>query len=448
MPPESQEDANVIGDFISRGMDQIIDEEFGGKKAAEEDKEPSGRPSKESEDEKESKLLDPDDGKEIDETSEEEDKDDDKDEEEDDEEDEDKDEESDKDKAKPKSAIAAARADKEFAALLKKHPEIEKDYFAGREYGKLFDSVEQAQEVLETKEYVDGLVRESLKGDPAPFLESLFEAAGENKADFVRFVLNLLPTIHEQAPKLAQKVIEKPIINLFAQLGSTAEERGDDQLAIAVKLCMKELFGKGVIPQGTRIEKLIKDTRDVDREKEELNRTAETDFYNSIQNVLVPTLETEIEKHLSEDSNISDGVKELIVEKALELVFSTLNADDKHKAAMKRLKNVAKANRFSSEYKKKVAREVLDAAKAIIPDITSKIEGRVLGSVRKKQKPSNGNNNRDEDVDIGGRGKPNNSHAGGGGNDIDPNDIDFSQTSIRAALDFDPKKITLKRKRR
>lgn len=440
-PSSTTEDPDVVGDFIRNGMDQLIEEEFN-----EGNKGKGKAPKAEETEEPEESESDVEEIREDDEDeSEEETEDEEEDNEDREEEDEEDEEDAGKDKGKPKPRSEIALAREEFKEVFKKHPGVEKNYFAGIEYGKMFESPKEAQELIETKEYIDQVLTHSLKGDPQPLLESIFEAAGENKDGFVRFTLSFLPTVHEIAPQLAEKILEQPILNLFAQLGSAAQSKGDEDLMTAVKLIMKELYGVEQVPQGKKIGKFIKDTRDVDAEREALNKTAEGDFYQSVENAVNPILEHDIEECLSDDLDVPDGIKAMLISEIKDAIYGQLKLDKNHMMVMSRIRKAARANRYNNEYKRRVAREVLNAARGIVAEVTDKVEKETFKSVkRNKDKAPKGESNRGANRHAATRTATKNNDE----NDFDPADIDFNQTSIRQALDFDPKKIHFKPKKK
>lgn len=416
-----------VEDFVHKEFDKLIEAEFSDDKLSPPEKKAKKR---EEPPEEESNVDLTKDGNEDDEDETQDDKETDKTE---------KDETAEAEKTRPKSAIANARA--EYKELFKKHPDIEANYFAAKEYQQHFASPKEAAEAAEKVEFMDEVIATSIKGDPTMIIQTLAEVDQEG---FARFALSFLPTLNEMAPKLVNRIIQPAIVNMLASVAKVAESRGDKDLLLAVRYIHNEVFGSDDVPQAIKVGKFIKDDKEIKEKELELERKAGDAFYESVSGLLEPIIEAKIVEHLTQRSGISPELRETVVEKTKKILYEVLGANKSHTATMKTLYKAAKANGFSMEYKKRVARLVLDEALEIIPDLARKVENRVVGNVKV---PKETKENRDEAL-VHNNG---NSSTRGNRKEFNVDDIDTNRTSLRTMLDVadntaDPKKVKYKGK--
>lgn len=255
----------------------------------------------------------------------------------------------------------------DYKDIKRKYPQVIDAYFQAQEYKQVFASVDDARLASDKSDLLDQIAEASTSGDPEPLLDLVYES---DKEGLKALVTNFMPTLFRKSPKLFTEAAQPIVDNVFNKLYINAKKNGNKNLGIAVQLCLKAM-GANSIPDATDFTK-VPEGRPVNERTNAVLQQAEQDFYTAIDDIVQPALEREIVAGLGPEDALPEGVREAIVERVKRRVFAKLREDGAHMRTMTTIKKSAQAARFNREYQKRAAREVVNAAKALIPSFRAK----------------------------------------------------------------------------
>lgn len=327
-----------------------------------------------------------------------------------------------------------------YKEITKKYPELFKDFphlrhafFHAKEYREMFPTVEDAKEAVENLESFQTLQDALSKGgsDGAiAVLDSMKKLGDETLSNFAS---NFLSGVKKTDQDLYYQVITPELVNFTRSLYNAGIRNDNDNLKNTALVAALHFFGDAKVASGEKDiktpEKVTKKDDSLDAERRSFKQERYTTLYNDIVSDSNTKLSRMVQEGLDPRGNMSDGMKELVIEKVLKELSRTLSADPTHTARMTSLWKKAGNDNFNSSWKSKIISAYLEAAKDIMPRVRSKIRSNVLGIKDRslESQPTSVVKKRVEPQSTVGNSRRQSSR------DIDPKKIDWKKTSD---LDF------------
>lgn len=365
-----------------------------------------------------------------------------------DESEEDRQEKEDKDNKKSSVVIPQFKEiTKKYPTLFKDFPHLRHAFFHAKEYRELFPTVEDAKEAIDSLENFKSLEESLGRGELEDIVNTLESLKGLGDDVVPNLALSFLSSIKKIDQDLYYKVITPELVNFTRSMFNAGLRNENDNLKNAALVAAKHFFDDPKVASGEKDIKLPeRETKKDDKlelDRQNFKRERYTVFYNDVVGDADTQLSEIVLDGLDPKSNMSEGMKELVVEKVLKEISKTLSSNSAHTARMNSLWKKANDNNFSSPYKSKIITAYLEAAKEVMPRIRSKIRANVLG-IRDRHSDANvGGNGQRKRVEPGQNNGNNRGERGQSSNkDIDPNKIDWKKTSD---LDYIAGRVTLKK---
>lgn len=335
-----------------------------------EGKEEEGKEGKE--EEKKSKFKDK---EEKDEEEEEEDESENEEDSEDDESEEDEDEEIEY-VLKP---LNRAQVLKDFPDLFKKYPQLEKSYYAARDYRQVFPTLADAKEA-QTKLEEYGLIDKELnQGSPAGLFKGLKD---QNPDAFGQMVDNYLPELAKVDSDAYFHVISTVIKSTIARMGKLASEKKDDDLMTAAKIVNEFAFGTEEFTPPQRFGKQgSPEKSELEKERESFIQEKLETNQREVRERVESSIRATVEQHIDPKERMSKYVRKTAVSEAVDTATQLLYKDKELKKLSEKMWKTAQTNKYSPEYVGKIRRAYQERAKVILPQIIRKVRGEALQGV-------------------------------------------------------------------
>lgn len=332
---------------------------------------------------------------------------------------------------------------KKYPNFFKDFPHLRHTFFHAKEYKELFPTVEDAREAIQNLEGFQAL-QDSLSGgkpeDIVNVLESIKELGSEAQPNFA---INFLPSLRKVNQDLYYQVITPELVNFTKSMFDAGLRHENENLKNAALVASLHFFGDTKVATGEKkidigVKKSGESERDekLENERASFRQERYTSFYNDVVSQADGELSKIILNGLDPKEEMTEGMKELIVEKVAKELSRVLSSDSIHTNRMNSLWKKAGIDNFSSQHKSKIIAAYLEAAKEIMPRIRAKVRANVLG-IRERRSEEIGSNER--------RVEPKSTVSGGrqqsSNGKLDPKKIDWKKTSD---LDLIRDKITFK----
>ena len=321
-----------------------------------------------------------------------EDKDEDEEEDEDDDKDDDEKDEEDEDDEieyvlKP---LNRAQVLKDFPDLFKKYPQLEKSYYAARDYRQVFPTLSDAKEAQTRLEEYGQIDKELNQGSPAGLFKTLKES---NPDAFGQMVDNYLPELAKVDNDAYFHVISTVIKSTVARMGRLSNEKKDDDLMTAARILNEFAFGTEEFTPPQRFGKQVTPEKsDLEKEREAFqNEKLETN-QREVRERVTATIKATVEQHIDPKGRMSGYVKRTAINEAVDSVNELLHKDKELKRLSEKMWKTAQKEKFSPEYVGKIRRAYTERAKVILPQVIRKVRGEALQGVapRKAERDRSG----------------------------------------------------------
>lgn len=338
---------------------------------------------------------------------------------------------------KEPSTLTKLKKEPGVKELLKKYPEVEDNFFEARRYKEVFATVDAAKVASDKSETFDTLVGHLMNGDISHLLDELHSV---DPAVVPVLINNFLPTVHGKSKEMFNNIVSPIISNMLAKVARDAQKAGDEDLLLAVRYINRHVNGDTGIPGFKKIESLSRRSEDATRAQQAGLVDKENSFYDSVEELVMPQLDAEINKGLDPDNVLTKSMRATLVRATKIRIMKKLANNNEHMHTMTAMKKAARADGFSKEYRKKIARVSVNAALELVPSVRARVKKKMFGNMFEKSERSG------EQPDVSGS-SPRTVGKGGSSSALafDPAKIDWSRTDLRDAMDGDINKVTLKK---
>jgi len=363
----------------------------------------------------------------------------------DDDEDEDEDELINKDDIQIHERPTLKEIKTKYPEIFKDFPDLKEALFRDRKYSEIFPTIEDAQEAQSSSTSYDEMSNLLFSGDPEDlnkFLESMKEGS---KDSIQSMAVNFLPILYKQDEgayfDVIHTVIENAIKNVYKE-GVNADRENVRNAAI---LFSRIVFGDDDIASTdkrmTRHIKIDSESKvTLNNERKEMKDQRYIEVKDNVVGRCSKTLKKEILKGMT-SNDISDDLKEILVDRIQQEVGTFLNNNENHMKIMNSLWKKGYNAGFVGDWEARLTSAYLARAKSVMPAIRNKIVSKVTKTSaddsRNKMEIISGSNRRE----IHGSGKASKSVVKSV-TDIPDNKIDWGRTSD---LDYFNERVTLKK---
>lgn len=307
------------------------------------------------------------------------DKEEDEDEDEEDEDEDDEEEDEDDEIEYVLKPLNRAQVLKDFPDLFKKYPQLEKSYYAARDYRQVFPTLADAKEAQTRLEEYGQIDKELNQGSPAGLFKGLKES---NPDAFGQMVDNYLPELAKVDNDAYFHVISTVIKSTIARMGKLANEKKDDDLMTAAKIVNEFAFGTEEFTPPQRFSKAPSaEKSDLEKEREQFQNEKLQTNQTEVKERVTGTIRATVEQHIDPKGRMSAYVKRTAIKDAVDGVNELLYADKELKKLADKMWKTATKEKYSPEYVGKIRRAYTERAKAILPQVIRKVRGEALQGV-------------------------------------------------------------------
>lgn len=284
--------------------------------------------------------------------------------------------------------------------ILKKYPEIYKDFpflekmmYRDREYSQLFGSLDDAKEVAEASETFKAFENQLLEGNTVDILKNVKET--DSKA-FDKIVDNYLGSLAKVDKDAYFDVINNVSKHLIMEMVREANESNNEDLKQAALLVNQFLFGSSKFtgPKVRVSDKPDDEKSKVDQERLDLVRERFETSRDDLQTKVDNTLRSTINEYIDPKNIMTAYVKKNAVNDALKILQSSLSRDSQLTSNLDRLWRTAADSKFSKDSLDKIKSHYLGRAKASLKSAIMKARTEAL-----KDLPPSTRRKDDEEID-------------------------------------------------
>src|ERR1017187_1853317 len=247
--------------------------------------------------------------------------------------DEDKVKKIDEDKPFPYERPSIGEIKAKFPDFFKEFPIFRDVVFREIEYTKLYPTIEDAKEAQDDSLALTGLRESVLEGKS----EDIFNAIEQtDKKAATRFATTFLPTLFEKHNELYVQAITPVLETLVRKLAGTGNENSRNAaLVIAEYLWPNQ--GEGIVNGTKTFARSTEESEEEKRIKEERTKW-NSDQYDGFKSNVLGDLGTQrrslISRGLDPQKTMTEGQREMLIERIEKLVDQALVADTSHMSTM------------------------------------------------------------------------------------------------------------------
>ena len=296
--------------------------------------------------------------------------------------DEDKVKKIDEDKPFPYERPSIGEIKAKFPDFFKEFPIFRDVVFREIEYTKLYPTIEDAKEAQDDSLALTGLRESVLEGKS----EDIFNAIEQtDKKAATRFATTFLPTLFEKHNELYVQAITPVLETLVRKLAGTGNENSRNAaLVIAEYLWPNQ--GEGIVNGTKTFARNTEESEEEKRIKEERTKW-NSDQYEGFKSNVLGDLGTQrrslISRGLDPQKTMTEGQREMLIERIEKLVDQALVADTSHMSTMNARWLRSRKEGYNQASKEKIVSAYLSRAKQVIPSIRDKERDAFFGTRKK-----------------------------------------------------------------
>jgi hypothetical protein len=276
---------------------------------------------------------------------------------------------------------------KAYPDAFKKFPQLERAFYREQKYAEYFPTIEDAQVAQEKAQNFDQFSGALLKGDNVTVLKSLKDA---DNAAFAKVVDNYIDTLGQVDKDAYFHVIGNVFKNgIIAMVNEGERIKGDagEQLKQAATILNHYMFGTTQWKNPTNFSKEpVKN-----EEQERLNDDKKAFMQERFDSVLTDlstrarnTIRHTVSQHIDPKDSMTDYVRRVAINEAIENVESAIDNDTRFKAQLDKLWEKAFESRFNASSLKNIERAYLNKAKTLLPSYIQKSRNAALKGLGKR----------------------------------------------------------------
>ena len=335
-----------------------------------------------------------------------------------------------KEVAHPFDRPSIKQVQEKFPDLFKKFPQLRDSYFREAEYSKIFPTIEDAKDAARDFEVLHDVQEAASQGR----VDELFKFLDEHKS-LDRVASQLFPALVRTKGETFWLAANPLIEDVARSMFKKGEKEKNENLQNAARHLADYFFGDLAVAEGTK--SFVKQPDPKIEAESKAEEKYDLERYNTFRNSVRGDVATRMNTLITDGdklSSLSPFLQGVVVDKIIEQVGKTLEADSDHMKYMDSLWDRAKRNGRKDEDKGRIISAYLARAKSLIPSLRSKFLSEINGkgpaaSADKLKKVATASSRTDTNTS----GKP----TGTKGADYNPKKIDYHKTSDLDILNDD-----------
>lgn len=251
-----------------------------------------------------------------------------------------------------------------YPNIAKEFPDIKHVFYREGKYAEICGTVEDAKEMSDKAEMLDGFSGVIENGKFDVFVKALNDDQQGNFAD------RILPALHKVNRDLFIRATRPLFVEMFNKAYNSSS---DENMKNSVLNMCHYLFGKRELPKNfeQKIDPEVeKQKRELDQEKNRMVSEKFAGFQESVQSFVNTKLSTEIMGRL--DPKMSDAHKLSITNSILDDIDAELSSDQFHMSSMASFWRRAQKDNLNPEWRSKIITAYLGRARQNINSIIKK----------------------------------------------------------------------------
>lgn len=276
---------------------------------------------------------------------------------------------------------------KAYPDAFKKFPMLERAFYREQKYAEIYPTLEDASTAHEKSQQYDQFSDAMLKGETNVLLSSIKDADPKAFTKVVDTYLDSLAAVDKDAYYHVIGNNFRLAIQGMVQEAERIKGEAGDNLKQAALILNQYMFGNS---QWKAPEKYSKDTiKNEDQEKLDNDRkqflqerfdNALSDLSTTSRNIIKHT----ISEHIDPKDSMTDYVKRVAINEALDNVEAAIEADARFKATLDKLWEKAFEQKFSRPSLDNIRKAYLNKAKTLLPQFISKSRNAALKGLGKR----------------------------------------------------------------
>ena len=274
---------------------------------------------------------------------------------------------------------------KDFPGLFKKHPYLEKAYYRDQKYTELFATIDDAKEILDKAETLDGVNAQFASGD----IESVLNRIKTNNPEVFNTVVDNYLTALEKVDSAAHwHILGNTVKRIAISMSQESKKTDNKQLMAAAQVMNQFVFGTSEFTGPTNLAEASNegDTKERDKLNADKEQFAKEQFEHARNGLVVKVnnqLKSTVHDLIDPKDTMPAFVKRHAIADALEGLESLISQDNGFMRVMNNAWKKAADTNFSDTSIKRIRSIYLSKAKTLIPTVVKKSRREALKGLGK-----------------------------------------------------------------
>lgn len=288
---------------------------------------------------------------------------------------------------------------KKYPTLFKDFPALEKSYYRDQQFTQILGTIDEAKEAVENSKVLQRFSDDMIESGNTHNLLKMIK--DNNPATFNSVVDNYLEHLAKVDEGAYHHVLGNVIKNTILGMVQEAKDSGDDDLRTAAALLNKYAFGstKFVPPNKLSKEedKSNKGESEISKREQDIIRTQIQNATSDINARVTGTIKNAINQHIDPKGHMTDFIKGVAVQKALDKVTGLIERDTRFGKIVEKLWERAAKDNFSKASQDDIKRAYLSRAKGLLTPVLQSVRNEALKGMGKRVKETKEDDIEDND---------------------------------------------------
>jgi hypothetical protein len=276
---------------------------------------------------------------------------------------------------------------KAYPDAFKKFPQLEKAFYREQKYAEVFPTIEDAETASEKAKQYDSFEQSLMSGNNTTILKSLKDA---DNAAFSKVVDGYLDALGQVDKEAYYHVIGNTFRSGISAMVTEAERIGGDDgqaLKNAALILNRYMFGTSKYTPPSNFSKEPVKNEEQDKLNDEKKQFLQERFDSALTDLSTRarnTIRHTISEHIDPKESMTDYVRRVAINEALENVEKAVDGDARFKTQLDKLWEKAFEARFSQASLKNIERAYFAKVKTLLPQYIQKSRNAALKGLGKR----------------------------------------------------------------